>query len=226
MKTSFLTSAAMLAASVSAAVRFAGVNIAGFDFGCGTDGTCNTANIYASPTAAAQMQHFSKDDQLNVFRLPVGWQYLVNNQLGGTLNANNFATYDKQMQACLATGAYCIIDIHNYARWNGAIIGQGGPSNAQFASVWSQLAKKYAGQSRVMFGIMNEPHNVPNINTWAASVQAAVTAIRQAGATSQFILLPGNNYTSAQQFISNGSLDALKKVVNLDGSTTNLIFDV
>jgi hypothetical protein len=28
---------------------------------------------------------------------------------------------------------------------------------------------------------MNEPHDVPDINTWAASVQAAVTAIRQAG---------------------------------------------
>jgi len=40
------------------------------------------------------------------------------------------------------------------------------------------------------------------------------------------ILLPGNNWTSAATFVSNGSADALKKVVNLDGSTTNLIFDV
>lgn len=172
------------------------------------------------------MQHFYKDDHLNTFRLPVGWQYLVDNQLGGPLNAANFAKYDAQVQACLATGAYCILDIHNYARWNGGIIGQGGPTNAQFVSVWSQLAKKYASQSRIMFGIMNEPHDVPNIQAWAASVQAAVTAIRQAGATSQYILLPGNDYTSAQQFVTNGSLDALKKVVNLDGSTTNLIFDV
>ena len=53
-----------------------------------------------------------------------------------------------------------------------------------------------------------------------------MTAIRQAGATSQLILLPGNDYTSAQQFVSNGSLGALKAVTNLDGSTTNLIFDV
>ena len=28
---------------------------------------------------------------------------------------------------------------------------------------------------------MNEPHDVPDINLWADSVQAAVTAIRQAG---------------------------------------------
>jgi endoglucanase len=43
---------------------------------------------------------------------------------------------------------------------------------------------------------------VPDINAWATTVQAAVTAIRNAGATSQLILLPGNNYTSAATFIS------------------------
>lgn len=71
-----------------------------------------------------------------------------------------------------------------------------------------------------MFGLMNEPHDMPSITTWAATVQAAVTAIRQAGATSQYILLPGNDYTSAGAYVSDGSLDALKKVTNLDGSTT------
>ena len=45
-------------------------------------------------------------------------------------------------------------------------------------------------------------------------------------ATSQLILLPGNDYTSAETFISNGSADALAKVTNPDGSITGLIFDV
>ena len=73
---------------------------------------------------------------------------------------------------------------------------------------------------------MNEPHDVPSITTWANTVQAAVTAIRNAGATSQYILLPGNDYTSAAAFISNGSADALNKVKNPDGSIDKLIFDV
>ena len=112
--------------------------------------------------------------------------------LGGKLNAANLAEYDKLVQGCLTTGAYCIIDVHNYARWNGGIIGQGGPTNAQFAKLCSQIATKYASQSRVVFGIMNEPHDIPDIVAWATSVQAAVTAIRQAGATTQMCLLPGN----------------------------------
>ena len=104
------------------------------------------------------MKHFVDDDGLNVFRLTVGWQFLVNNELGGTLDSTNFATYDKQVQGCIDAGAdMCIIDIHNYARWNGAIIGQGGPSNVHFASLWSQLATKYVGQPKVAFGVMNEP---------------------------------------------------------------------
>lgn len=60
---------------------------------------------------------------------------------------------------------------------------------------------------------------------WAESVQAAVTAIRKAGATSQKILLPGTGYTSAQDFGTNSG-QYLLKVTNLDGSTDNLIFDV
>jgi endoglucanase len=160
--------------------------------------------------AAAQMKHFVNDDKLNAFRLPVGWQYLVNNQLGGTLDAGNLAKYDGLVQSCLSTGAYCIIDIHNYARWNGQIIGQGGPKDDDFAGLWSQLATKYAAESKVVMGLMNEPHDsmshlpffpcdssaellaVPDMTRWATSVQAVVTAIRKAGATTQTILLPGN----------------------------------
>lgn len=73
---------------------------------------------------------------------------------------------------------------------------------------------------------MNEPHDIPDINIWAQTVQAAVTAIRNAGATTQMILLPGNNWTSAATYVSDGSADALGNVTNPDGSTTNLILEV
>ncbi|KAI0058137.1 carbohydrate-binding module family 1 protein/Glycoside hydrolase family 5 protein [Artomyces pyxidatus] len=215
-------------------LRFAGVNISGFDFGCNSDGNCNWTGAwpplaeYYGHDGVGQMTHFVNDDGYNVFRLPVGWQYLTQSDTTAvaTLNAANLAEYDALVNACLATGAYCIVDVHNYARFDGAIIGQGGPSNALFAQLWSNIAAHYAGESKIIFGVMNEPYDVPDINLWAASVQAAVTAIRQAGATTQIILLPGNNWTSAETLVSNGSADALNKVVNPDGSITNLVFDV
>ncbi|KAF8900508.1 putative endoglucanase [Mucidula mucida] len=213
-------------------LQYTGVNIAGFDFGCNSDGSCTASAAYPPLTqyyghdGEGQMKHFVDDDGFNTFRLPVGWQFLTNDVLGSTLNETNFAKYDALVQACLNTGATCVIDIHNYARWDKGIIGQGGPTNDQFAALWASIATKYKDQSNLMFGLMNEPHDVPDITLWAASVQAAVTAIRNAGATTQILLLPGNNWTSAGTFISSGSADALKTVINPDGTTTGLVFDV
>lgn len=58
----------------------------------------------------------------------------------GKLDQNNTAQYNQLVRDCLATGSYCIVDIHNYARFEGQIIGQGGPTNEQFANLWSQIA--------------------------------------------------------------------------------------
>ncbi|KAL2071451.1 hypothetical protein VTL71DRAFT_12686 [Oculimacula yallundae] len=215
----------------SGRAQYMGVNIAGFDFGVTTDGSQTVNNVVppilgqGGPDGVGQMQHFIKDDGMNIFRLPVGWQYLVGSNPGGTIISANLAKYDLLVQGCLNTGATCIIDIHNYARFNGAIIGQGGPTDAQFANLWTQLATKYKGNSKLIFGLMNEPHDV-DINRWAQTVQVVVTAIRNAGATSQMLLLPGNEWTSASGFVPNGSAAALSKVKNPDGSTTGLIFDV
>ncbi|RDW84828.1 hypothetical protein BP6252_02418 [Coleophoma cylindrospora] len=220
----------------SAATKFAGVNIAGFDFGADTTGTANLASALPpltalnGPDGGGQMAHFATNDGLNMFRLPVTWQYLINNNSTvtdtSTLDATNFGKYDMLMQSCLSTGANCILNVHNYARFNNKVIGQGGPTDAAFANLWSQLATKYANNTKVIFGVMNEPHDLPNLSTWTKTVQAAVTAIRKTGATNHMILLPGTDFSGAQTFISNGSAGNLSTVVNLDNSTTNLIFDV
>ncbi|KAI3398190.1 hypothetical protein diail_9667 [Diaporthe ilicicola] len=215
----------------SGALKYVGTNIAGFDFGCTTDGTCTTSKVYPPLSAlggadgAGQMQHFANDDKFNIFRLPVGWQYLVNNNLGGNLDSGNAGRYDQLVQACLATGATCIIDIHNYARWNGKIIGSsGGPTDDHFVSLWKQLATKYGSNARVVFGVMNEPHDLASVDTWAATVQKVVTAIRGVAPTS-LVLIPGSSYSSAGALPTEAG-PALLKVANPDGTTDNLIFDV
>ncbi len=45
-----------------------------------------------------QMQHFAQDDGYNVFRLPVGWQFLTNGILGGTLDPTSVGKYDELVQ--------------------------------------------------------------------------------------------------------------------------------
>lgn len=180
-------------------VKYAGVNIAGFDFGCSIDGTCSLTgtnkpfNVAQVGNGIGQMNHFVKDDSLNTFRLPVGWQFLLNNQLGGKLDANNFAQYDSLVKGCLSSGAsLCILDIHNYARWNGQIVGQGGPADAQLADVWKQLAQKYGKESKIAFGVMNEPHvsyvlslNNPPTDTVPRTFQTSADGLRLSRVSSQ-----------------------------------------
>ncbi|KAK8090343.1 glycoside hydrolase family 5 protein [Apiospora hydei] len=202
-----------------------GVSIAGGDFGCQTDGTCALSSAQLPGDGADQMKHFVGDLGMNMMRLPISWQFLVNNQLGGDLDTNNLGKYDQMVQSCLKTGAHCMIDIHNFARWNGGVIGQGGPSDDQFVSLWTQLATKYAKNDKVAFELMNEPHDL-DVNIWAQTCQKVVTAIRQAGATSQMILLPGTNFDSAATLVSSGSATALMGIQNPDGTTNNLVLDI
>ena len=80
-------------------VQFAGVNIAGFDFGCNINGMCNLSNTFdvaSKGNDVAQMSHFTKNSGLNAFRLPVGWQFLLNNDRtpGGPIDATNLVAYD------------------------------------------------------------------------------------------------------------------------------------
>ena len=118
-----------------------------------------------------------------------------------------------------------MIDIHNFARWNGGIIGQGGPTDEQFVAVWTQLATKYAANPKVVFGVMNEPHDL-DIVIWARTCQKVVTGIRNAGARTQMILLPGTNFDSAATLVSSGSAEALMAITNPDGSNDGLLLDI
>ncbi|GAP87480.2 putative endoglucanase viii [Rosellinia necatrix] len=207
-------------------VQLLGVAIAGGEFGCQIDGTCPPESaqlpLNDGPT---QMNHFVADDGINVLRIPTSWQFLVNNQLGGAIDASSFSKYDQLVQSCLDSGARCMIDIHNFARWDGQIIGQGGPTDEQFASFWGELAGKYATDDKIIFELMNEPHDL-DVGIWAQTCQKAVTAIREAGAKSQMILLPGTNFDSAATLVSSGSADALLAITNPDGSTANLLLDI
>jgi endoglucanase len=65
-------------------------------------------------------------------------------------------------------GAYCILDPHNYMRYNdpsqqpatGSIIGDTtdvkAATTAQFATFWATLARRFASNEKVIFGLMNE----------------------------------------------------------------------
>lgn len=118
-----------------------------------------------------------------------------------------------------------MLDVHNFARFNGGIVGQGGPSDDMFVAIWVALAKMYADEPKVVFEITNEPHDL-DLDLWTATCQKVVNGIRNAGAKTQMILLPGTNFDSAATLVSTGSADALLAITNPDGSTDGLFLDI
>ncbi|ORY85086.1 glycoside hydrolase superfamily [Protomyces lactucae-debilis] len=101
-------------------------------------------------------------------------------------------------------GAKVIIDLHCYGRRDGAVIGAGGPTIAQFADFWARVAALYKGNGNIIFGLINEPHD-QDAATLFQIQQAAVKAIRNAGATSQPILLSAGEWSHVSGMQSNAA---------------------
>lgn len=89
------------------------------------------------------------------------------------------------------SGAYAVLDPHNYGRYFGNII----TDTAAFRTWWRNLATHFASNPRVVFDTNNEYHTmdqglVLNLN------QAAIDGIRAAGAD-QYIFVEGNQWSGA-----------------------------
>jgi len=74
-------------------------------------------------------------------------------------------------------------------------------TTAQFGVFWGELAGRFKNNSKVIFGLMNEPHDMPT-SLILENDQAAITAIRKAGAKN-LIIAPGNGYTGGHSWTQN-----------------------
>lgn len=108
-------------------------------------------------------------------------------------------------------------DPHNYMRYgdpsalpnSGPIIGDTSDpkaaTTAQFGAFWGEMANRLKHNPRVMYGLMNEPHDMSTALV-LENDQAAIDAIREAGATS-LICAPGNSYTGGHAWFKSSQND-------------------
>lgn len=172
---------------------------------------------------------------LRLFRVPFLWERMQTT-LDGALDTNYFALYNSLITHILAKGdATVVIDPHNYARYNGAIIGASGSGVTvdNFVNFWNLLAANWKTRADlVVFGLMNEPNSMSS-NTWFATAQAVITSLRNNGFTNT-ITVPGNFYTGAWTWKSTDSWISTDSPVisNADMALTitdplnNIVFEV
>lgn len=182
---------------VSGQVKHTGVNLAGAEFGENNlPGTYN--QHYTYPTRAEVDYFISKG--MNTFRLPFRWERLQHEEYDN-LNSSELGRIKNFVSYASSKGAYTILDPHNYARYYGSIIGSSVLPADAFADFWEKVAIEFKHDSLVIFGLMNEPHDMPT-EQWLAGANAAIAAIRSAGAHN-LILVPGNGWSGAHSWTSN-----------------------
>lgn len=179
-----------------------GVNLAGAAFGVerivkgGARGKHGTDYVYpVEPFAPGyRSPGYFVANGMNVFRLSFLWERLQP-KLGQPLDAAESTRLVDATDQLLKLGAWVVLDLHNYARYENSLIGSDTVHIADFADVWSRIAALFKGKDHVIFGLMNEPHDV-DTDTWVDAANAAVSAIRKAGAEN-VILVPGNGWSAA-----------------------------
>ena len=129
-----------------------------------------------------------------------------------------------------------IIDPHNYMRYNdpssqpfsGSVIGNASDpkaaTTAQFGALWGELAKRFASNEKVIFELMNEPHDMPS-SLLLANNQAAITAIRGAGAKN-LIIAPGNSWTGGHSWTQGGGEASSNWLNKLQDPLNNTAIDI
>jgi endoglucanase len=163
-------------------IRYAGVNLAGAEFGDQSFWPNQQEVAYFHATG------------MNLVRVPFLWERMQP-ALNGPLDATQLAALTGFVAGATARGMTVLLDPHDFAHYDGEVIGSAAVPIAAFADFWHRLAFALRDQPRVVFGLMNEPYGIETA-TWLAAANAAIAGIRTADA-SQLILVPGNGYTGA-----------------------------
>lgn len=177
--------------------QFAGVNLAGAEFGTDFPGTYGVTYTYPEPQGSAA---FFRNKGMNIFRLPFKWQRLQRNIDSASFDSMELSRLKKAVEHITDDlDAFCILDPHNYGRYGPDIIGESAAvPESKFALFWKNLANEFKSNSKVIFGLMNEPYHQDTL-IWIQSANAAIASIRSVNAP-QLILVPGNRWTGGHSW--------------------------
>jgi hypothetical protein len=205
-----------------------GINVAGAEYGEDWSGWTNqTYFAWRTPAQLTSEMTYFGSKGFNCFRLPIAWERLQHTLLGAldTTYQTNLINYVNQ---ATAAGYTVIVDLHNYNRYavgaftsSGSqsssytqhVLGDGTLTNAHLIDVWSKLSKLFLGNTKVIFELMNEPHDFSITSTnYFAMINDQIAAIRATGAT-QLILVPNSRASDVDHWSSyapnGGPVDAI-----------------
>ena len=162
-----------------------GVNIAGAEFNAmRLPGVLNKDYVYPSPKDLA----YFRDLGMNVVRIPVRWERLQRIP-NAPLDPGELEQLRRVVASAHGMGLCTLIDLHNYGRYNGFVVGSANLPATAFTNVWLRLHEAFNDPDATAFGLMNEPTAIP-VGQWLSIAQDTVLALRKAG--SKNLLMVGS----------------------------------
>lgn len=198
----------------SAAVDLVGLNIAGAEFtSSALPGKAGTHYFFPSRTLLENW----RDKGIQSIRFPIKWE-----RLQPALNKEFDPAYagliDKLFTDAAANGIHVLLDVHNYARYRGKIIGSSAVPYSAYRNLNERLAKRWGDRSALLgYDIMNEPFGSAD-KTWAKAAQAGIDGIRKHDRQTA-IYIEGMSYASAERWNWHGD-----KLLALKDPVDNLVF--
>ncbi|KAI0467979.1 glycoside hydrolase family 5 protein [Xylaria cf. heliscus] len=184
---------APLIAGASATIYYAGVAESGGEFGAyGSTGT-GIPGVFGKDyqfISEAGVDTHVDQNHLNLFRIAFLLERMCppSTGLGATFDETHFGHFKDAVDYVTVTKG---------RPYSGSIIGNTADAKAattaQFGAFWGELAARFKDNDKVIFGLMNEPHDMTT-KLVLENNQAAIDAIRAAGAEN-LIIMPGNSWT-------------------------------
>ena len=195
------------------AVSLVGLNLSGAGFAPQVLPGINGTN-YIFPVEAYFQQWSARGVKL--IRFPIIWERLQP-KLGGPLDSAYVALVNQTFGYAQKHGIKIILDLHNYARYRGQVIGTSGVPYARYQEIMTHIARQWSGQSSLYaYDIMNEPHDA--MAYWPTAAQYGINGVRAVDRTRP-VIVEGNGWSSATRWAEfNDALLGLKDPAN------NIIF--
>ena len=168
-----------------------GVNLSGAGFGPSVVPGKHGTN-YTYPAESYYKKY--ADLGMPLVRLPFLWER-IQPKLGTALNTEELGRLKQSLDFAQKHNVKVILDLHNYYRYYGKLIGSNEVPISSFSAVWKQIAQQVVNHPAVEgYGLMNEPYSTNGL--WPQAALAAAQAIRTVDAK-RWIYVAGDRWSSA-----------------------------
>ncbi|WP_282340595.1 glycoside hydrolase family 5 protein [Pseudomonas sp. PS02288] len=210
----FATLLASAAQAQEAPPQLVGINVAGAGFSPGTlPGKHGTNYFFPPPDYFVQW----KERGITWVRFSIVWERLQPQQFGD-FDADYAARIDKTLEDAKANGIRVMLDVHNYGRYYGKIIGDADVPIKAYQDLMERIAERWSKDDTLYaYDLMNEPYGDAE-RYWFDVAQAGIDGVRKYDKT-KTIYVEGRSWSSAQRWP--GLNDDLLKLVD---PADNLVF--